>query len=131
MSRNSRWRPPPAAARHIADELALAVAASDPWHHLQRAHILAQPWAAPHVRVHAVMLSQARLERRWRESVAQAVLMTIAGPASLARQYPTGHKGTSDMGLRGTAPVPADLQQILDTAADRASVAADQHDRRE
>ena len=56
---------------HMHRELATARISADPWSHLERAHILSQPWAWPHTRVHAVMLRQAVRDRDVREVMGQ------------------------------------------------------------
>ncbi len=51
----------------LANELAAARQAfgrgHDGWRHLERAHVLSQPWAFDHVRVHAAMLRRGWHER--------------------------------------------------------------------
>lgn len=107
-------RPIPAQARQtLADELAAARTTTDPWPHLERAHIVSQPWAWPHTRVHCAMLRCAIRERDRRELVGQLVRLAVAGPGSLAGRYPTGNTGRTTMRLTETAPVPADLEKIL------------------
>ncbi len=58
MHDRSRWRTPPHINDFIANELACARNANGPWN-LEGAHIASQPWAWPHTRVHAVMLTTA------------------------------------------------------------------------
>ena len=54
MRRGPRSKPLPSArARSIGDE-------RGEWKHLERAHILSQPMAGPHVRTHVAMLGAAR-----------------------------------------------------------------------
>ena len=55
------------ALTHMERDLAAARTSADPWPHLERAHILSQPWAWPHTKVHAVMLRQALRDRDGRE----------------------------------------------------------------
>ena len=43
------------------------------WHHLERAHILSQPMAGPHVRTHVSMLGYGLRRRDRRKIIGQAV----------------------------------------------------------
>ena len=104
---------PDRARRTLTDELAAARTATDPWPHLERAHIVSQPWAWPHTRVHWAMLGCAVRQRDRREVVGQVVRLVVAGPGSLAGRYPTGNTGRTTMRLTETAAVPADLEEIL------------------
>ncbi|MGH9134712.1 MAG: DUF3703 domain-containing protein [Ilumatobacteraceae bacterium] len=111
-----RRRPiPDRARRALADELAAARTAADQWPHLERADIVSQPWAWPHTRVHWAMLGCAIRQRDRREVVGQLVRLAVAGPGSLAGRYRTGNTGRTTMRLTATAPVPADLEGILET----------------
>lgn len=89
---------------------AAARTAAEPWRHLERAHIVSQPWAWPHTRVHWAMLTCAIRQRDRRELVGQLVRLVVAGPGSLADRYPTGNTGRTTVRLTETAPVPADLE---------------------
>lgn len=98
---------------HIQRELADARTSGDPWSHLERAHILSQPWAWPHTKVHAAMLRQALRDRDRREAVGQVLRLGVAGPGSLVGKYPAGNTGRTTMGLTAVAELPADLALIL------------------
>ena len=105
---------------HIERELSEARSAADPWPHLERAHILSQPWAWPHTKVHAVMLRQALRDRDGREAIGQVIRIVVAGPGSIVGRYPVGNTGRTTMALTEVAEVPADLDAILTTRdADR------------
>ena len=98
---------------HMHRELATARISADPWRHLARAHILSQPWAWPHTKVHAAMCRQALGDRDVREVMGQLLRLGAAGPGSLVGKYPAGNTGRATMGLMTTADVPADLEVIL------------------
>jgi uncharacterized protein DUF3703 len=98
---------------HVDRELAAARTSADPWPHLERAHILSQPWAWPHTKVHAVMLRHALRVRDGHEAVGQLLRIVVAGPGSLAGKYPSGNTGRTTMGLTEIAALPADLEAIL------------------
>ena len=98
---------------HMHRELAKARISADPWFHLERAHILSQPWAWPHTKVHAVMLRQALGDRDVREVMGQLLRFGVAGPGSLVGKYPVGNTGRTAVGLTTIAELPADLEAIL------------------
>lgn len=106
-------RIPPHISQWLAAELVAASTAADPWPHLERAHIVSQPWAWPHTRVHVHMFRVAVRQRDRRELVGQIVRTVVAAPGSLSGRYPIGNTGRTTMGLTDIADVPADLTDIL------------------
>ena len=97
----------------LARELAEAKQSPDPWPILERAHIVSQPWALPHTRVHWAMLLVAVRERDRHEALGQVIRLLVAGPGSLAGKYPVGNTGRTTMGLTEVAAVPDELQALL------------------
>jgi hypothetical protein len=95
------------AARHRGDTAA-------EWRHLERAHILSQPLAVPHVRTHAAMLGYGVRHRQRREVVGQIVRMLVAAPGSWTGRYPVGNTGGADVRALQPMPIPEDLQAVLD-----------------
>ncbi len=79
------------------------------WHHLERAHILSQPLAGRHVRVHVAMLSTAVRRRDRRELAGQLVRVLVAGPGSITRRYPLGNTGGANVPATRPMPIPDDL----------------------
>ncbi|HET8588554.1 MAG TPA: DUF3703 domain-containing protein [Nakamurella sp.] len=94
------------AARRTADTAAR-------WRHLERAHILSQPWPWPHTRNHIAMLALAIAQRNRREALGQVVRIIVAAPGSALGRYPEGNTGRADAGLTRPMPVPADLAGLL------------------
>jgi hypothetical protein len=94
-------------ARSTADERAA-------WSHLERAHILSQPMAGPHVRTHLAMLGVALRARDAREIVGQLFRVIVAAPGSLTGKYPVGNTGGADVSAFAPMPVPEDLQWVLE-----------------
>ena len=88
------------------------------WRHLERAHILSQPFALPHVEVHARMLWFALRRRDGRELVGQLIRTALAAPASWLGRAPLGNTGGSDVGLLTPMPLPNDLRQLLSRETD-------------
>ena len=84
------------------------------WDHLERAHILSQPMAVPHVRTHLAMIGSALRRRDRREIVGQLVRLVLAGPGSVTGRYPVGNTGGANVSAFAPMPIPADLQAILD-----------------
>jgi Protein of unknown function (DUF3703) len=107
----------PAAIRSaISTELDAASSAPGPagrWNALERPHILSQPWAIPHTKVHWRMLTLALRQRDRREAVGQVVRLIVATPGSLSGRYPRGNTGRATVGLREPMPMPSDLEQLL------------------
>ncbi len=84
------------------------------WHHLERAHILSQPMAGPHVRTHLAMIGSALRRRDRREILGQLFRLVVAGPGSLTGKYPVGNTGGASVSAFAPMPVPDDLRSTLD-----------------
>lgn len=113
MADRTRLRLAPHVRQWLAAELAASTTAADPWQHLERAHIVSQPWAWPHTRVHFQMLRVAVRQRDRRELVGQIIRTAVAGPGSLAGRYPIGNNGRTTMGLTEIADLPDELARVL------------------
>jgi hypothetical protein len=100
-------------------ELAAARAArssgdtSAEWTHLERAHILSQPLAGPHVRTHVAMLAAALRRRDRHELVGQVFRVIVAAPGSITGKYPVGNTGGADVSPYAPMPIPDDLRPLL------------------
>ena len=110
----------PAAIRQAwADEHTAARQAradGDPFrelHHLERAHILSQPFAVPHIRTHVAMLGFGIRHRDRREVTGQLLRLLVAGPGSAMRRYPLGNTGGANVSAVEPMDIPTDLQAIL------------------
>lgn len=105
---------------HIRSELDRAAAAeaqgdlARAWRALERAHVLSQPFAWPHVRVHAAMLRSGWKRRDPREVVGQLVRLLVAAPGTWLGRAPRGNTGGANVGILQTLPIPEDLQALLD-----------------
>jgi len=92
------------------------------WTHLERAHILSQPLAGPHVQTHAAMLEAAVRRRDPREIVGQVFRLIVAGPGSFTGKYPVGNTGGADVSAFKPMTIPDDLRDLLEEpVAGRAS----------
>src|SRR5918998_6283791 len=105
--------------RAWSDEMATARAArargdvAAAWHHLERAHILSQPMAGPHVRTHVAMLGHGIRRRDRREVLGQIVRLAVAAPGTWTERYPVGNTGGADVNALQPMPIPDDLRAIL------------------
>ncbi|MCP3140285.1 DUF3703 domain-containing protein [Pyxidicoccus xibeiensis] len=84
------------------------------WRHLERAHILSQAHAGPHVRSHCRMFAFGWRRRDVRELVGQAVRIVVAGPGSWLGRAPLGNTGGANVGILTPMPMPEDLRALLD-----------------
>lgn len=83
------------------------------WHSLERAHILSQAHAWPHIRVHGAMISFAWRRRDLRELAGQVPRLLLAAPGSWLGRAPLGNTGGANVGLFTRMPIPGDLQAML------------------
>ena len=104
---------------HVLSNLEAAVSAwrqnnvPAAWEHLARAHILSQPAAGLHTRVHLAMLTLGLRQRDWREVLGQLVRVSIAAIGSWTGRYPLGNTGLGRDPMLLPMSVPADLAEIL------------------
>ncbi len=95
-------------ALYRAGELATA------FQHLERAHVLSQAYALPHLRVHVAMLRLGLRRRHLGEIVGQWIRGLAAAPASLIGHYPRGNTGGTNVHPLRSMPIPPDLEARLD-----------------
>jgi hypothetical protein len=89
------------------------------WRHLERAHILSQPMAWPHLVTHAGMLGAAWRRHDPREVAGQLLRLLLAAPGSVTGRYPVGNTGGADVSAFRPMPVPDDLRSLLDVEDER------------
>ena len=87
--------------------------ASAEWTHLERAHILSQPMARPHVRTHLVMLAVALRRHDRHELVGQLFRTIVAAPGSITGRYPVGNTDGADVSAFAPMAIPDDLRPLL------------------
>jgi hypothetical protein len=92
-----------------------ALAGAEGWGALRVAHVLSQPWAGPHTRVHWMMFVKGWRERDRREVMGQLLRLVAAAPASWTGRYPVGNTGSADVPARLPMPVPEELARLLDS----------------
>lgn len=89
------------------------------WTLLEDAHVLSQPWAMLHVRVHGSMLVAAIAQRDVREVRGQLSRIAVAGPGSFSGRYPTGNTGRARVPATKPMPIRLDLAMMLEQAGQR------------
>jgi hypothetical protein len=100
------------AARHQRDWIQC-------WFLLETAHILSQPWAWMHVRVHGSMFVTAIVQRDVREIRGQLSRIAVAGPGSLSGRYPTGNTGRARVPATQPMPIAGELAMVIQRAGQR------------
>jgi hypothetical protein len=83
------------------------------WRFLERAHILSQAHAGPHLRVHWAMFTFAWRSRDGFELLGQLLRLLLAAPGSWLGRAPLGNTGGTSVGLFTPMPIPDDLQAML------------------
>ena len=83
------------------------------WRHLERAHILGQPWAVEHSEVHWIMLKFGFAIKSWKEIRGQILRLVFGGVKSFVGKIPTGNTGGADVPPLQVMEIPADLREIL------------------
>jgi len=89
------------------------------WSLLEDAHVLSQPWAWMHVRVHGSMFVTAIVQRDVREIRGQLSRIAVAGPGSLSGRYPTGNTGRARVPATQPMPIAGELAEVLQRAGQR------------
>ena len=83
------------------------------WRHLERAHILGQPWPREHSHVHWVMLKFGFRIKDMREIVGQIPRLLVGGVKSFVGTIPVGNTGGANVPPLRPMEIPEDLQAIL------------------
>ena len=86
------------------------------WCHLERAHILSQPMAMPHVQTHLAMLRHALRRRDRHEVLGQLLRLLVAAPGTWTGRYPVGNTGGADVSALVPMPIPDDLRSLIEPA---------------
>ena len=84
------------------------------WQLLEEAHVLSQPWAWPHVRVHLSMLAAGVRAGDWREVAGQVVRTAVAGPGSFVGRYPVGNTGRARVPATQPMPMSEEIAKLLE-----------------
>ena len=107
----------PTLAQHFRAELDRARRSAslvEAWGALERAHVLSQRHAWPHVRVHLLMIANAWRRRDLGEVAGQIPRILLAAPGTWLGRAPVGNTGGAAVGIFQPMPIAEDLQRILD-----------------
>lgn len=83
------------------------------WRHLERAHILGQPYPLEHTAVHWKMLLFGLRTRNMKEVIGQLPRLLVGGVKSWAGKIPVGNTGGANVPPLRPMPIPDDLQQTM------------------
>lgn len=87
------------------------------WRHLERAHILGQPYPYQHSEVHWLMLRFGFLIKDWKEIRGQILRLLVGGIKSFVGKIPVGNTGGASVPPLKPMEIPEDLLHILRTHA--------------
>ncbi|RNI24171.1 DUF3703 domain-containing protein [Rufibacter latericius] len=87
------------------------------WAHLERAHILGQPYPIEHTAVHFKMLQFGMQTRNMKEVLGQIPRLLVGGIKSWAGEIPVGNTGGANVPALKPMPIPNDLQAIIRQAS--------------
>ncbi len=85
------------------------------WHHLERAHILGQPYPLAHTFVHWQMLCFGIKLKNMKEVVGQLPRLLVGGVKSFVGKIPTGNTGGANVPPLQPMEIPADLAMIINS----------------
>lgn len=83
------------------------------WHHLERAHILAQAWPCEHSYVHWLMLRFGVFIKSPKEVLGQIPRLLVGGVKSFIGKIPVGNTGGANVPPLQPMEIPKDLEIIL------------------
>jgi hypothetical protein len=83
------------------------------WRHLERAHILGQPYPFEHTEVHWKMLAFGIKIKNGKEIIGQIPRLLVGGVKSFVGKIPTGNTGGADVPPLKPMEIPEDLLLIM------------------
>ncbi|WP_299704601.1 DUF3703 domain-containing protein [uncultured Pontibacter sp.] len=86
------------------------------WKHLERAHILGQPYPLEHTTVHWKMLRFGLRTKNTTEVIGQLPRLLVGGVKSWAGKIPVGNTGGANVPPLRPMPIPNDLKRIIASA---------------
>ena len=103
----------------LAEEYRRAAKASDEqnfeeaWHHLERAHVVAQDRLRPHCVSHWRMLELAWRTRDWREVHGQTFRLSLAPIGNITGRLPIGNSGRSNVSAFARMEIEPEISRVL------------------
>ena len=83
------------------------------WHHLERAHVVAQDRLRPHGVSHWRMLELAWKTRDWRELLGQIFRLSLAPIGNITSRLPTGNSGRSNVSAFARMEIEPEIRRVL------------------
>lgn len=83
------------------------------WYHLERAHVLAQPYPIEHTAVHWQMLLFGIKIKDTKEVIGQIPRLLVGGVKSFVGKIPVGNTGGANVPPLKVMEIPNDLKQII------------------
>jgi hypothetical protein len=89
------------------------------WYHLERAHILGQPYPFAHSYVHWKMLIFGIKTKNIKEIIGQIPRLIIGGVKSFVGNIPVGNTGGANVPPLLSMEIPEDFKSIIENAMDK------------
>ncbi|MBM0169523.1 DUF3703 domain-containing protein [Altererythrobacter sp. C41] len=89
------------------------------WHHLERAHIVAQVRLGPHCGSHLRMLRLAWRLQNWREIRGQIFRLVLAPLGNVTGRLPIGNNGRSNVSAFARMEIEPEIKRVLGLSASR------------
>lgn len=83
------------------------------WRHLERAHILSQPYPVEHTVVHWKMFQFGIAQKNWKEVLGQVPRLLVGGVKSFVGHIPVGNTGGANVPPLQPMEIPGDLAEII------------------
>ena len=83
------------------------------WHHLERAHVVAQDRLGPHCVSHWRMLELAWRTRDWRELLGQIFRLSLAPIGNITGRLPIGNSGRSNVSAFARMEIEPEISRVL------------------
>lgn len=83
------------------------------WRHLERAHIIGQPWSREHTYVHWLMLKFGVSIKSRREILGQIPRLLFGGVKSFVGKIPVGNTGGAGVPPLRPMEIPEELKQLM------------------
>lgn len=85
----------------------------DAWRHLERAHIIGQPWFVQHTQVHWLMLKLGIKIKNKKEILGQLPRLLFGGIKSFVGKIPTGNTSGANVPPLKKMEIPEDMKNIM------------------
>lgn len=113
------WKMPDRLETHFKNELRMYRAEFEKsnlpsaWRHLERAHIIGQPWPGEHTYVHWLMLKFGFRIKSWKEILGQIPRLLVGGIKSFVGKIPVGNTGGANVPPLRPMEIPQDIRELM------------------